>query len=446
MDNITHSLAGLLLAGAAVQLRMRLRGAVADASADASFARTATFTGIVGANLPDIDVLWSAVLERIGVYDRLLSLLHHRGYTHTLLAALVGVPLLWSLALYLRRWQLRRGDDVLPARAGERGWLLALATAAILSHLALDFTNDYGVHPFSPFVNAWTYGDSVFIVEPWLWVVSVPMLLRARTQRLPRLMLWGVLLAGLSLSWVVPQVSMPAAVIVTLGAATAVLLSRRVSPHATALPAIAAWVVVTVIFASGMRIVRTQVRAAVASALADSSRGYAIDQDPRLVEVLVSPSPGNPLCARVITIETTRDEYRLSTAWGSAAPSLVTAAWCSRAAQTDTARGALNLLMTRATSPRTPAVAWEWSWSAPRAELARLAKENCQVAGWLRFARAPFWTAAGADSVRVGDLRYDRDRASVARFTFASRPERCPVMVPPWVRPRAGVLQMDGVD
>ena len=85
-------------------------------------------------------------------------------------------------------------------------------------------------------------------------------------------------------------------------------------------------------------------------------------------------------------------------------------------------------------------MAWQWSWSAPRAQLATLARENCRVSAWLRFARAPFWVMAGADSVRVGDLRYDRDRESVAAFTFAMRPAQCPVAVPPWVRPREGVL------
>lgn len=431
MDNITHSLAGLVLANAATQLRARK--VPAQAADLPAFRIAAAFTGIVGANLPDIDVVWSAVLQLAGIYDMLLSLLHHRGYTHTLLAAVIGVPLLWSLALRVHRSSSVQAANATSVRADDRRRLFLLAAVAVLSHLCLDFTNDYGVHPFSPFVNAWTYGDTVFIIEPWLWIVSVPMLLRSSTRVLPRILLWSVLLLGLSLSWIVPQVSTLAAVVATLGAAASLLLSRQVPPGAAALPAVVGWIAVTLTFAIGTRAVRSQVHQAAAV------RG-AGDDAMQLVDVLLSPSPANPLCARVIVVETSATTYRLTTAWGSAAPQLVRAEWCSRAAGTDSSRGALNLPMTRATRAPTAAVAWQWSWSAPRAQLATLARENCRVSAWLRFARAPFWVMAGADSVRVGDLRYDRDRVSVAAFTFAVRPENCPVAVPPWVRPREGVL------
>lgn len=434
MDNITHSLAGLLLAGAAVQLRARR--VPPHGTGDPAFATAAAFTGAVGANLPDIDVVWGAALKAAGVYDSLLALLHHRGYTHTLLAAVLGVPLLWGMALMVHRSQLQQPRDAVPARTGERGWLFALAAVAILSHLCLDFTNDYGVHPLSPFVNAWTFGDTMFIIEPWLWIVSVPMLIRGTTRRVPHVLLWGVLLLGLSLSWIVPQVSTIAAVIATLGAAVSVLLSRRLSRMATAVPGIAAWVVVTLAFAAGTRAVRALVHEEVAGARRP-------DAAMQLVDVLLSPSPANPFCARIIIVETSVEEYRLTTAWGSAAPGLVSAGWCSRAARTDTIRGASNLPMARSTRTPTVAVDWQWTWSAPRAQLAAIARENCRLSAWLRFARAPFWVEAGPDSVRVGDLRYDRDRVSVAGFTFATRPATCPALVPPWVRPRQGVL--DGV-
>ena len=41
---------------------------------------------------------------------------------------------------------------------------LVLAWLAVLSHILLDYTNNYGVHPYWPFDNRWIYGDSVFIV------------------------------------------------------------------------------------------------------------------------------------------------------------------------------------------------------------------------------------------------------------------------------------------
>ncbi|WP_370466973.1 metal-dependent hydrolase, partial [Salmonella enterica] len=51
----------------------------------------------------------------------------------------------------------------------DRMQLAAIACLATLLHIALDFTNSYGVHPFWPFDNRWYYGDAVFIVEPLFW-------------------------------------------------------------------------------------------------------------------------------------------------------------------------------------------------------------------------------------------------------------------------------------
>jgi inner membrane protein len=48
--------------------------------------------------------------------------------------------------------------------------LFALAYLAGLSHLLLDFTNNYGIRPFVPFSYRWYSWDIVFIVEPLLWV------------------------------------------------------------------------------------------------------------------------------------------------------------------------------------------------------------------------------------------------------------------------------------
>lgn len=443
MDNVTHSLAGLLLAATAVEVRGRQRSGGVD---DRSFAPLAGVTGIVGANLPDIDVVWSAALQGAGVYDGLLSLLHHRGYTHTLLAAVVCIPMLWVAALWYRRRQLRDTITSDAKRASDRHTLLALSIVAVLSHLSLDFTNDYGVHPFSPFVDRWAYGDSVFIIEPWLWVAAVPMLLRTVVRRGWRWALMAVLGLGLTLCWVVPLVSLAAAAAVTIGAVVMLLLAHTTPVHRAPMTGIVVWVAVTVLCASGTYLVRQSVRTQAVAESGRTGQRAPAEDDFRLLDVMTSPSPANPLCSRVITVEATREEYRLTTAWGSAVPWLVSATWCSRAVKTDTTRGAQTLPMQRASRVDTPALEWQWTWGAPRAALIRLAAENCRVSTWLRFVRAPFWVPAPGDSVRVGDLRYDRDRVSVAAFTFSARREPCPRAVPPWTRPRADLLSADGAD
>jgi membrane-bound metal-dependent hydrolase YbcI (DUF457 family) len=47
--------------------------------------------------------------------------------------------------------------------------LTALISA--LSHLLLDWTNNYGVRPFFPFNPRWYAGSFVFIAEPVLWAL-----------------------------------------------------------------------------------------------------------------------------------------------------------------------------------------------------------------------------------------------------------------------------------
>ena len=51
------------------------------------------------------------------------------------------------------------------------GWLYLTALIAALSHLLLDWTNNYGLRPFFPFNPRWYAGSFVFIAEPVLWAL-----------------------------------------------------------------------------------------------------------------------------------------------------------------------------------------------------------------------------------------------------------------------------------
>jgi hypothetical protein len=48
-------------------------------------------------------------------------------------------------------------------------WLVC--AAALATHPALDWLNNYGLRPWLPFDATWTYGDMAFIVDPWLWLL-----------------------------------------------------------------------------------------------------------------------------------------------------------------------------------------------------------------------------------------------------------------------------------
>lgn len=114
---------------------------------------------MVGANLPDLDV----VGYPFG--GQAYYLCHHRGLTHSLLGLGIESLLLAGLIVVAARLFRRQGP---PVRF--RGLWLA-AGIGLLSHLALDSLNTYGVRPFLPFSEARFYGDMAFIVDPWLWLL-----------------------------------------------------------------------------------------------------------------------------------------------------------------------------------------------------------------------------------------------------------------------------------
>jgi inner membrane protein len=411
MDNVTHSLAGLLLAEGAVQLRTRLT----MVEPSPRFRATAAISSLVAANLPDADLLYTGVGG-----DRLAYMLHHRGYTHTVIIALLGALLLWGVALLA--WRYRGRTE--PRRDDSR-WLLALLLASAMSHLVLDWTNSYGLHPFWPVDDRWFYGDSVFIVEPWLWIVSVPVLVAATTKRVARVLLAGVLVAGLILAWRVSLVTTGAAAALTVGAVVFVALARLLRPSHRVAIAIGAWVSVTLAMVAGS-----------ASARAETLRAVH-DADPaaEILDVVVSPLPANAVCMTVITVERSGAAYRVATARVSSAPSISAASGCG------TARG-VDSSFRKSARRSTRAVQWDAEWTAPRAELATLARESCPALAALRFIRVPAWQAIDATTLMLGDVRYGGGTGrGFAAVRVPRRSAHCPANVPPWVPPRADVLE-----
>jgi inner membrane protein len=136
MDNLTHSMFGLVLARAGL----------------ARVAPRATVVLLLAANAPDIDVLaWAG--------GSLAYLRHHRGVSH----ALPGLPLVAGLVVVVM-WLLR-------GRRGRFPWwrTYLVALAGVASHIAMDFSNLYGVRPWLPFSPRWYSWDILFIVDAWLW-------------------------------------------------------------------------------------------------------------------------------------------------------------------------------------------------------------------------------------------------------------------------------------
>ena len=204
MDPIAHTLVGATLAESGLRRATPL----------------ATATLILGANAPDVDIVSSF----FGGGDA--SLYWRRGVSHGVVAMVVlpfvltGVMLAWDR--FVRR---RRHPDAAPARAGP---LLVLSFVSILTHPALDWLNTYGVRLLMPFDGTWFYGDSIFIVDPWMWLLMAASVVLARSRGRLSAAAWIVLAcAATALVLYVDRVPIAARVVWLLGVVAIVALRLR---------------------------------------------------------------------------------------------------------------------------------------------------------------------------------------------------------------------------
>ena len=401
MDNVTHALAGALLAGATVQHLARRVGPQSPA-----IRRAAVAIGVLTAELPDVDLFWSGPSLGMG---KLAYLLHHRGHTHTVVFAVAAAVAVWGIALAIRRDL--RGPVARP--------VLLLALAGTLSHVALDYTNSYGVHPWWPVDNRWVYGDAVFIVEPWLWIVALPPLFFA-SGAVARVA-WALLLAViLGAAWRVDMVGNDVALVLTAGAVAWAVLVGMVRAERRIPMGFVAWLGIEVVFFASSVVGR---------------RVIEREAGPSLVDAALSPAPGNPLCISAVVVSLDGETYRARMASVAPVPLL---------RGVDSCRGR-GEGVARDTAPRDGGagrVRWGAEWSAPIAELRALAAANCEVSAALRFIRVPAWRRLNGGDVELYDLRYGE--GSFASIVAAAEPARCPAPLPPWQWPRHDVLGMAG--
>ncbi|MDQ3035136.1 MAG: metal-dependent hydrolase, partial [Myxococcota bacterium] len=310
MDNLTHSLAGLVTAEIVVQLRRRRGGEV-----DVRWSRAAWIVSAAAHNVPDIDFVYTWITE-----GKLGYLLHHRGHTHTLALAPLMALLPFALAWL---WARRRGWSWSRADAA---WLLALAVLGPIGHLLLDLSNSYGVHPFWPISSRWIAGDTIFIVEPLFWAVTIPAILLATRARWGRIA-WGVALAlGLMAPWIAPFVVWPFALAATLLGAAMLAISQRVRDGARVGLALGASVVVLAVFAASGAAAEARVRRVLGSR----------DREAEIVEVVRSPIPATPACWEMIVVERTGDRHAVRIVRVSAWAPWVPVEDCSGAARAET--------------------------------------------------------------------------------------------------------------
>ena len=150
MDNLTHTLIGIVLSRAGLN-RICPRSGVLLALAS---------------NVPDIDIVtvWSG--------GTLSYLQHHRGATHALVMSPV-MALLPALVVWLA---MRRRLSL------ARAWGISLV--GVIGHLLLDWTNIYGIRLLWPFRADWQRLDIVSVIDPWIWILLSATLLWMLLARL----------------------------------------------------------------------------------------------------------------------------------------------------------------------------------------------------------------------------------------------------------------------
>jgi len=150
MDNLCHSLVGMALSRAGLNRRTAL----------------ATSTLVIANNLPDLDVAVFAT--------NTLAMSFRRGWTHGVLAQLtLPIALTGAMLLYDRYRTRPTGHQANrpPGQVVRPGQLLLLSYLGVFMHVFMDFTNSYGVRLLMPFSERWFYGDALYIVDPWLYLM-----------------------------------------------------------------------------------------------------------------------------------------------------------------------------------------------------------------------------------------------------------------------------------
>jgi inner membrane protein len=169
MEPVTHFLTGACLARTGLNRK----------------AAYTTLAMTLAAQMPDLDTLWS-------LRGPVAGFEHHRGITHTFIALPFEALAMTAAMWLLHRWRVHRADHaaisapIADATITDRAIVRSLTVApvrwgvlygfvmlALLSHILLDWTNNYGVRPFFPFNPQWYAGSFVFIFEPVMFALLV---------------------------------------------------------------------------------------------------------------------------------------------------------------------------------------------------------------------------------------------------------------------------------
>jgi inner membrane protein len=274
VDPIAHTLAGATLAQTGLRKLTPL----------------ATATLILAANLPDIDGVMS-------FFGSDASLYYRRGMTHGILAQAILPWLLTAMVMvYDRFLRRRRNPEKKPVAALQ---ILLLSYIGVVSHPFLDWLNTYGVRLLMPFSGRWYYGDTLFIVDAWMWLLLGASAVFAYSKKRWSQVLWLGL--GGAMSWLITTVAFVpfmAKVVWWIGVGLIAALRIRGMPlkrnNRMALGCLAGLCLYVLALQAGNRRVHSQVEEWLATV-----HGEALSR------VMIGPLPANPFSREVLVASNT---------------------------------------------------------------------------------------------------------------------------------------------
>lgn len=388
MDPLTHTFFGAALADSGWAQRIAglggekdvsssgpepTPGATRGARASGSPFPLVAITLILGANLPDVDFVTYFIGQDLSLYLR-------RGWTHGILAMVV-LPLFlaWGMGVWGRS-RARRSEGSMPpdSGGGVPAFLprLVLACLAVWSHPTLDWLNTYGVRLLMPFDGRWFYGDVLFIIEPWIWLLLGGGVFLRHSKSVRSRWTWASLALLMSLAVLGGAPGLLARSIWVGGLVSLVLL--RSWPSAVLRPpspwparvALSGLVIYVVFLAVGDRVIESEVRA-----------GWPSGERGAIEEMMVGPLPADPLRRDVLVVTAGRYHFY---------------SW-------DWRRG-MRL------EPATPASLPQLETGRPEIEAALAAPCVRGMANWMRFPFAEVESGTVGTTVYLLDARYTRRR------------------------------------
>ncbi len=185
---------------------------------------------------------------------------------------------------------------------------------ATATHPIMDWTNNYGVRPLLPWNSQWFYGDFVFIIDPFIWIVlgGAAFLLTSKTRK--QIIAWAALalipsylvMVGPSGPTQLANETVIRLLWIAASDCSGYVLSQKVGHSLGHRVAIAALATVTIYFA-GLAVAHSFALRQAQTVAADIANRKA----EQVVKLAAMPTVANPT-EWVCVMETNRATYRFS--------------------------------------------------------------------------------------------------------------------------------------